>query len=150
MWGFFRFYPAGFEKAIRRKNSRTSLKSAFLAESPTDYLLRQTKKDVQLYHRSLLQILEQARKSDDLRAYHFALLRQVLENVASFLGKGQFGYVLDQIGIDDPNNAADIINTLSHKKVYYYETDLLVPDRRAMLENVLTKLQSKYKFALHA
>ena len=150
MWGFFRFYPAGFEKAIRRKNSRTSLKSAFLAESPTDYLLRQTKKDVQLYHLRLLQILEQARKSDDLRAYHFALLRQVLENVASFLGKGQFGYVLDQIGIDDPNNAADIINTLSHKKVYYYETDLLVPDRRAMLENVLTKLQSKYKFALHA
>jgi len=85
-----------------------------------------------------------------LRAYHFALLRQVLENVASFLGKGQFGYVLDQIGIDDPNDAADIINTLSHKKVYYYETDLLVPDRRAMLENVLTKLQSKYNFALHA
>ena len=58
--------------------------------------------------------------------------------------------MLDQIGIDDPNDTADIINTLSHKKVYYYETDLLVPDRRAMLENVLTKLQSKYNFALHA
>lgn len=58
--------------------------------------------------------------------------------------------MLDQIGIDDPNDVADIINTLSHKKVYYYEMDLLVPDRRAMLENVLTKLKSKYKFALHA
>ena len=40
-----------------------------------------------------------------------------------FLGSGQFGYVLSQIGIDDPNEVADIINTLSHKKVYYYESD---------------------------
>ena len=30
---------------------------------------------------------------------------------------------LSQIGIDDPNEAANIINTLSHKKVYYYESD---------------------------
>jgi hypothetical protein len=97
----------------------------------------------------LLQVLDQARKADDLRAYHFALLRQVLENVASFLGKGQFGFVLSQIGIDNPNDTADIINTLSHKKVYYYEADRLVPDRRQMLETVLTKLQEKYNFALH-
>ena len=105
--------------------------------------------DVHLYHLRLLQVLDQARKADDLRAYHFALLRQVLENVASFLGKGQFGYVLSQIGIDNPNDTADIINTLSHKKVYYYETDRLVPDRQQMFENVLIKLQEKYNFALH-
>jgi hypothetical protein len=73
----------------------------------------------------------------------------VLENVASFLGRGQFGYVLNQIGIEDPNDVADIINTLSHKKVYYYETDRLVPDRQEMFENVLTKLQNKYQFVLH-
>jgi len=89
------------------------------------------------------------RKADDLRAYHFALLRQVLENVASFLGKGQFGYVLSQIGIENPNDVADIINTLSHKKVYYYESDRLVPDRCQMFETVLDKLQEKYNFALH-
>jgi diphthamide synthase subunit DPH2 len=111
--------------------------------------LEKDKDDVQLYHLRLLQVLEQARKSDDLRAYHFALLRQVLENVASFLGKGQFGYVLSQIGMENPNDTADIINTLSHKKVYYYESDRLVPDRRQMFETVLTKLQKTYNFALH-
>jgi hypothetical protein len=58
--------------------------------------------------------------------------------------------VLSQIGIDNPNDAADIINTLSHKKVYYYESDRLVPDRRLMFETVLIKLQEKYNFALHA
>ena len=112
--------------------------------------LEKDKDDVHLYHLRLLQVLDQARKADDLRSYHFALLRQVLENVASFLGKGQFGYVLSQIGIDSANDTADIINTLSHKKVYYYESDRLVPDRRQMFETVLTKLQEKYNFALHA
>ena len=52
--------------------------------------------------------------------------------------------------MENPNDTADIINTLSHKKVYYYESDRLVPDRRQMFEKVLTKLQEKYNFALHA
>ena len=58
--------------------------------------------------------------------------------------------VLSQIGIDDPNDTADIINTLSHKKVYYYESDRLVPDRQQMFENVLNRLKEKYNFVLHA
>jgi hypothetical protein len=50
----------------------------------------------------------------------------------------------------DPHDLADIINTLSHKKVYYYESDRLTPDRREMFEKVRTKLQETYSFALHA
>ncbi len=148
--GLFSILSGWLRKGDQKERFKDIVKICILSGKSGDLSLETNKKDVQLYHLRLLQVLEQARKSDDLRAYHFALLRQVLENVASFLGKGQFGYVLSQIGIDDPNDAADIINTLSHKKVYYYETDLLVPDRRAMLENVLTKLQDKYNFALHA
>lgn len=148
--GLFSILSGWLRKGDQKEKFKDIVKICILSGKSGDLSLETDKKDVQLYHLRLLQVLERARKSDDLRAFHFALLRQVLENVASFLGKGQFGYVLDQIGIDDPNDAADIINTLSHKKVYYYETDLLVPDRRAMLENVLTKLQSKYNFALHA
>ena len=77
------------------------------------------------------------------------LLRQVLENVASFLGVGQFGYVLNQIGIEDANDTADIINTLSHKKVYYFESDELVPDTQAIFKKVFTGLKEKYQFVLH-
>lgn len=148
--GLFSILAGWLRKGDQRERYKDIVKICILSGKSGGLSLEADKKDVQLYHLRLLQILEQARKSDDLRAYHFSLLRQVLENVASFLGKGQFGYVLAQIGIDAPNDVADIINTLSHKKVYYYETDLLVPDRRAMLENVLTKLQSKYNFALHA
>ena len=105
-------------------------------------------KDVFLYHLRLLQILERARRDDDVRAYHLALLRQVLENVASFLGEGRFAYVLEQIGIDDPNEVARIINVLSHKKVYHYESDMLTQDTRDMFDSVFDKLNERYKFRL--
>jgi len=105
--------------------------------------------EVMLYHLRLLQILMKARHSNDLRAFHFALLRQLLENVASFLGTAQFAYVLRGIGINDAPEVTNIINTLSHKKIYYYESDLLKDEQRATLENVLDRLQEKYRFELH-
>lgn len=112
--------------------------------------LEDCRSDVILYHLRALQILERARKNKELAAYHFALLRQVLENVGSFLGVGQFGYVLEKIGVKDPDEVASIVNTLSHKKVYYYDSDMLVPDNEAILTRVLDGLKAKYDFVLHA
>ncbi|HNP84034.1 MAG TPA: AAA family ATPase [Nitrospira sp.] len=105
--------------------------------------------EVFLYHLRLLQVLDRAHVAGELKAYHFALLRQVLENVASFLGVGQFGYVLKQIGIKDEDEVAFIINTLSHKKVYYFESDELNPDSFATFEKVFTGVKEKYQFVLH-
>jgi hypothetical protein len=105
--------------------------------------------DVFLYHLRLLQLLERAKRKNEVSAYHFALLRQVLENIASFLGIGQFSYVLEQIGIEDPDRIANIVNTLSHKKIYYYESDQLVPDNRDAFDDILEKLSQKYNFVLH-
>lgn len=148
--GLYSILSGWLRKGDQRQKYEKLVKVCILSSKSGDLTLERDKDDVHLYHLRLLQLLDRAKKADDLRSYHFALLRQVLENVASFLGKGQFGYVLGQIGIDDPNDAADIINTLSHKKVYYYESDRLVPDRRQMFETVLTKLHEKYNFALHA
>jgi hypothetical protein len=112
--------------------------------------LESCKYDVFLYHLRLLQLLVVAQQENGVRAYHFALLRQVLENIASFLGVGQFGYVLSQIGISEPNRVADILNVLSHRKVYYYESDFVVEDNLKIFEEVLSGLLSKYNFKLHA
>lgn len=114
-----------------------------------DLTLESCRNDVFLYHLRLLQVLEKAQKDKAIRSYHFALLRQVLENVSSFLGVGQFGFVLKQIGIDDPDEVATIVNALSHKKVYYYESDELVPDTLETFEKVFNGLKEKYQFVLH-
>jgi hypothetical protein len=111
--------------------------------------LESCRSDVFLYHLRLLQVLDQAHASNGVKSFHFALLRQVLENVASFLGVGQFGYVLEQIGITDADQVANIINTLSHKKVYYFESDELTPDSKTLFDSVFTKLKTKYNFVLH-
>jgi len=148
--GLYSILSGWLKKGDQRQRYEKLIKVCILSGKSGDLSLQKDKDDVHLYHLRLLQVLDQAKKADDLRSYHFALLRQVLENVASFLGKGQFGYVLNQIGIDNANDTADIINTLSHKRVYYYESDRLVPDRRQMFETVLTKLQQKYNFSLHA
>jgi len=111
--------------------------------------LESSRSDVFLYHLRLLQVLDGAYAANEVKAYHFALLRQVLENISSFLGVGQFGYVLTQIGITDAAEVATIVNTMSHKKVYYYESDELVPDTMAIFVKVLKGVKDKYKFVLH-
>ena len=106
--------------------------------------------DVFLYHLRLMQVLDQAHKNDEVKSFHFALLRQVLENVASFLGVGQFSYVLEQIGISDAHEVARILNTLSHKKVYYFESDELNSDNKMLFSKIFISLKEKYKFVLHS
>lgn len=111
--------------------------------------LESCRNEVFLYHLRLLQVLDQAHAAGEVKAYHFALLRQALENIASFLGVGQFGYVLKQIGIDNEDEVATIVNTMSHKKVYYFESDDLKPDTLATFEKIFIGLKKKYEFVLH-
>ena len=148
--GLFSILSSWLRKGDQRQKYEKLIKICILSSKSGELSLEKDKDDVHLYHPRLLQVLEQAKEADDLRAHHFALLRQVLENVASFLGKGQFGYVLSQIGMENPNDTADIINTLSHKKVIIMsQIYWCLIDVRCSRQTVLTKLQKTYNFALH-
>ena len=96
-----------------------------------------------------MQTLKKAIDENVLYAYHFALLRQVLENISSFLGVGRFAYVLEQIGFTDADEIAQIVNIMSHKNVFRYEAKDLVPDNERMFKDVFSRIQSKYNFVLH-
>jgi hypothetical protein len=112
--------------------------------------LESTRSDVFLYHLHLLQTLEMAVDKNELFSFHFALLRQVLENIASFLGSGRINHVLEQIGITDANDTTQIMNALAHKKVYQYETERMNPNNEALFRSVFGKIKNKYDFKLHA
>ena len=58
--------------------------------------------------------------------------------------------MLEDIGVEDSDLDSQIINTLSHKNIYFYESDELVPDNRVLFTEVLQKLMDKYHFVLHA
>lgn len=138
------------EKANKFRNRDNSKKyKEFILEANGDDLsLIKTKDGVFLYHLRLLQILNQAAESKEVYTYHFALLRQVLENIASFLGVGQFSYVLEQIGISDKGRVAFIVNALSHLNVYYQQIDKPVPDNLEIFNEVLSRLMDKYGFII--
>jgi len=133
-----------------KKDKKPLYKLHILSSKSGELELENCRNDVFLYHLRLLQVLSLAREANDVRAYHFAMLRQVLENVASFLGVGQFSYALNQIGISEHNRVADIVNALSHKKVYYYESDILNQDSLNIFDEVMEGLLAKYNFVLHA
>lgn len=148
--GLFSILADWLKKGEKAEKFKKQARVCMLSAKNGSLELESCNKDVFLYHLRLLQELEQAYAENAVKSFHFALLRQVLENVASFLGVGQFRYVLEQIGITDANEIANIINTLSHKKVYYYESDELTPDTKSVFDNVFTKIKTKYNFVLHA
>ena len=98
-----------------------------------------------LFHLHVLQLLVEASRGE-LFMHHIVMLRQVLENVASFMGRPNFGFTLTQIGVADVDAAANIINSLSHKDAYYYQSNLMPPAVQTVFRDVLDKLLNKYKF----
>lgn len=147
--GFFSILSDWLAKGEKASKFKNKVRICTLSLKNGEVSMESCRKDVFLYHLRLLQVLDQAHAAGEVKAYHFALLRQVLENVASFLGVGQFGYVLKQIGIDDEDEVATIVNTLSHKKVYYFESDELKADPLKTFEKIFTGLKEKYQFVLH-
>jgi hypothetical protein len=149
-FGFFSILADWLTKGEKASKFKDRTRVCILSRKKGEVSLENCRKDVLLYHLRLLQVLDQAKTAGEVKAYHFALLRQVLENIASFLGVAQFGYVLEQIGIEDADEMATILNTLSHKKVYYFESDEVVPDNLATFEKIFDGLKGKYGFVLHA
>ena len=135
------------EKSYKYK---PNTKASILSGKHGQVSLETHRDDVFLYHLRILQVLERARKEDDVRAYHFALLRQLLESISSFLGVGRIGYALERIGFEDADEIARIVNALAHKNVYYFESDRLVPDSLGLFEEIYEKLNTQYAFVIHS
>ncbi len=129
---------------------RPKTRVSILSDRHGEVSLETHRGDVFLYHLRVIQVLEQARQENDVRAYHLALLRQVLESVSSFLGVGRIGYALERIGFENADEIARVVNALAHKNVYRYESDLLVPDSLALFDEILEKLNARYKFVTHS
>ncbi len=147
--GFFSILSDWLNKGEKASKFQKSVQLYSLSFKLGSLTLENCNKDVFLYHLRLLQVLEQVHNAGEVKAFHFVLLRQVLENIASFHGSGNFSYVLQQIGINDSNEVAKIVNILSHKNVYYFESDEVVPDNLAIFEKIFSGLRNKYGFKLH-
>ena len=147
--GLFAILSNWLTKSDQRNKFKKKTKESVLSSKHGEVSLKDTDCDVFLYHLRVLQVLEQARQEDDVRAYHLVLVRQLLENVSSFLGVGRISHVLKSIGFTNAEEISRIVHTLAHKDVYRYESDLLVPDSLALFNEILDKLTTRYEFVTH-
>lgn len=112
-------------------------------------------KTVWLYHLRMLQVLDKAIQDDadenidnGIEVYHMAILRQVLENISSFLGVGRIGFVLEEIGYtkEEADRIALEDNALTHRNVYFPQSDVMVPDNKDLLKDIFKRIVEKYHF----
>lgn len=130
------------EKSARYKNITVV---RILKRVGDDLVLESPKRSVFLYHLHLLEVLDEARKNQ-LYTYHFPLLRQLLENVASFLGTGRPSYTLQKIGIENAEEVMHVVNTHSHKTVYYDQTEMMNDYEQSLFNDIFTSLLKKFEF----
>ena len=107
--------------------------------------------DVFLYHLHLYKLIVENIKSTQptgfLDSFNFVLLRQLLENIASFLGRsGNFSFALDRLGLD--SDVADLINEQSHKDVYYYQTHLMSANQQELFREIINRIDSTFRFQI--
>lgn len=109
--------------------------------------------DVFLYHLHINKVLwdsidKYQTENKPLESYNFVLLRQLLENISSFLGKsGVFSYALSKLDLkEDANQIAQIINEQSHKDVYYYQTSVMSPSETQIFLEVYEAINNAYPF----
>ena len=140
--GFATILDKFFTKSeIKDKFKRKYLPSCLKANDSSVYL---DKADVLLYHLHLLEYIKHFLDSGETaKPYHVALLRQLLENVASFLGAPRFGYALEVIGYnhEEAERNAFLINEETHKNIYYTEENLTSDQRRKLIGEIYDKMR---------
>jgi wobble nucleotide-excising tRNase len=120
-------------------------KPFILTAQEDNLVLNGLNNEVFLFHLHLMQTLDTAIKTE-LFAYHFVLLRQLIENISSFLGVGRLNYVLEQIQIENVREVGEIINSLSHKNAYRLQFNKMAEAEEAVFKDVFQKIQNKYRF----
>ncbi|MCX7735800.1 MAG: AAA family ATPase [Candidatus Kapabacteria bacterium] len=124
---------------------KNNTKTFILSKIGEEFELKEHNKDVFLFHLHLMQILNDAIQNE-LFLYHFVLLRQLIENISSFIGSGKLGFILSEIKVDKPNKVLEMINSLSHQNSYRFQFNKMAPEQEAIFKDVFNKIKEKYNF----
>jgi len=143
--GLFTILVDRFTSGSKASKYKSDTSVFLLEKKGIDEVKLNSKNGAFLFHLHLLKTLDEAAKTE-LFSYHFVLLRQLLENISSFLGKGGISYALQQIDVKDFSAIGDRINSLSHKDSYKTQSNKMSESEEEMFRDILNKIDTKYKF----
>lgn len=119
----------------------------FLHHADGGFQLLGTGKVPRYHHVAVLKELIGAEQSGKIYAYHFNMLRGVLERTATFHGFTQWSDCLPHDPDDkDGNVRARLVNLLSHGNYSLYEPVELLPDNKDYFKKMLDGFMQTYHF----
>ena len=110
------------------------------------YMLRTTDDTPFFHHVAMLSEVKKAADSGRLYAFHFNVLRGILEKTAIFFGNNDFGACIH--GIEDEELYARALNLMSHETYSVYQPAELVEDNKQLFRQILDAFLGRYKFVL--
>ncbi len=105
-------------------------------------------RDTPFFHHIVLYAeLKKATESNRLYAYHFNMLRNLLEKTAAFHGYDKFSDCI-QKWENDPDNIIynRVINIMSHGNYSLFDSKELSEDNKGYIKKIFADLRSSYKF----
>lgn len=76
------------------------------------------------------------------------MLRQLVENLSSFLGCGRANYVLEKIGLTNRDDIINILNALSHKNIFNFESNEPTSEQVRIFRDVFDGIRRTFPFIL--
>ncbi len=116
----------------------------FMMLKSNKYIIKNTNDIPAFYHISIINMLKEAVKKDDLYQYHFHFLRILFEKIASFLGYENFTDCLEDG--EDKEIHKKLLNVSSHGGYLVYEPDGMNPFEKKHFCNILKYMINTYKF----
>jgi hypothetical protein len=110
------------------------------------YSLRTTDDTPFFHHVAMLAEVKKAADTGRLYAYHFNVLRGILEKTATFFGNDDFGVCVH--GVDDDVLYARALNLMSHETYSLYQPVELAEDNKRLFKQILDAFLQRYKFEL--
>lgn len=115
-------------------------------ERGSAYMLRTTDDTPFFHHVAMLSEVKKAADSGRLYAFHFNVLRGILEKTATFFGNNDFGTCIH--GIEDEELYARALNLMSHETYSIYQPVELVEDNKQLFRQILDAFLGRYQFVL--
>ena len=137
------------EEGKKQKKLDPKYDIKFLERVGEQYVIKGNSSGFLQYHLMLLQKLKTL-DEDEIIPLHFVQLRQILELISSFQGKGNFSRALGTAHVDSWHgiNVADRVNALSHQRVYERAYPVVSPQDREMLHDVVDALIKTFNFSV--
>ena len=130
-------------------NETKKLKPYFLnnIKETNEYTLQYTKETPFFHHVAIIKELHEAVTTGKLYAYHFNILRNIMEKTSTFLGLKKFSDCIQSTSEEEEKIYSRMINILSHGNYSLFEPKEMVDENKEHFSRIFKSFVTQYNFS---